>query len=287
MLILSLLCLACAVTFPVSEDEVRKELDAAVKTFDSAREQQSKAVHEWFDGQIAKARQKRTGSAVAVEKLQGERSGFEKSGRLPRRLPFAIRTQLSRASEELVRAYKNAADRYSKLENDEQATAVLTELATFEKSTQFEQEYLSTLKIERKNVVEGMFSTRGMVLSPATKDVELSMDGDGLKNSIFLHPPPKGTASVTYRLGKSWERVQGRVYIPRVGDETMKIGSKVTFQILGNGEVLWTSDGIQEVDVIQDFDLDVMEVELLEIRTSAERSNAFARAVWIEPTLHR
>jgi hypothetical protein len=106
-------------------------------------------------------------------------------------------------------------------------------------------------------------------------------------NGIFLHPPVGGSyARVSYKLDKRYRAFQTAVAIadnPHQGSDV-----PVTFIVVGDEKVLWTSKPLQRCGTTQDCTVNVVGVDRLELRTvCSSPRNEWAWAAWIEPRLLR
>ncbi len=111
---------------------------------------------------------------------------------------------------------------------------------------------------------------------------KIKVDGSPSPNGLGMHPPGRGGASVTYRLGRGAYYFQGGVAI---NDTSAGAGSPITFQVFGDGRQLWTSTPMQAPRKKQDFAISIAGVDALELRVLCVDDASGAYAVWIEPIL--
>lgn len=114
------------------------------------------------------------------------------------------------------------------------------------------------------------------VPTPITVDKQASPKGLG------THPPNNGFFSVKYKLDKGFHYFESSAAI---ADSSAGSRTPLTFQVLGDGKVLWSSPSIQHPHVKQDCKVNVVGVKVLELKVVCEGSNFGAHAVWIEPQL--
>ena len=95
-----------------------------------------------------------------------------------------------------------------------------------------------------------------------------------------MHPPAKGTAFVKYRLDKTF-----RIFEATVALDDSSPGSitPIVFQVVGDGQVLWTSKPVQKAGLKQDCKVSVSGVTILELRVNCSDRLEGAYAVWLDP----
>jgi hypothetical protein len=86
-----------------------------------------------------------------------------------------------------------------------------------------------------------------------------------------------------YALGKLGKSLHGGVALDDGKSPPWSI-KKTTFVILGDGKVLWRSQGFSDQGIIEAFAVDVRGVAILELRVYTDYDGANAsRAVWLDP----
>ncbi len=108
------------------------------------------------------------------------------------------------------------------------------------------------------------------------------INGIASPNGLLTHPDKSNPARVAYNLGGKFTRFTGAV---GVNDSGLSIQSQLTFAIVGDDRVLWTSRPTKTVKKVQPFDVDVANVQRLELVTLCHGVPDAAHAVWVEPKL--
>jgi NPCBM/NEW2 domain len=111
---------------------------------------------------------------------------------------------------------------------------------------------------------------------------EVQFDGKTYNHAISAHPSANGMSWVVYEVNRSNLVFKGKVAL---GDAGEKPESPVSFAILGDGKPLWRSRPLDRKGVAQDFDVPLLGVVRLEIRTICQGGNSWAVGVWLDPRL--
>ncbi|MCC9642869.1 NPCBM/NEW2 domain-containing protein [Rhodopirellula sp. JC740] len=113
--------------------------------------------------------------------------------------------------------------------------------------------------------------------SVPAKERLLSLGGDYFARGIYAHAPAKHV----YELDRQWKRLKGQCGVQ--GDRF----GQVDFQILGDGQPLWTAKRVTAGHG-KTFDVDVSMVKVLTLKVT-DGGNGLGGdwGVWIEPTLTR
>jgi hypothetical protein len=116
-------------------------------------------------------------------------------------------------------------------------------------------------------------------------------NGKESPNGLSMCPDSDTYARVKYRLGKTAKTFLTSVALndsaggagrpPGEG----RIPTPLTFQVLGDGKVLWKSKPVDIARNVQECRVDVSGVEVLELRIVCPGSGVNAQAVWLEPRL--
>ena len=116
--------------------------------------------------------------------------------------------------------------------------------------------------------------------STAIPPQTISFKGIKSPNGLGMHPPVNGTASVKYKLDKAF-----RVFetASALNDTTPGSQTPLSFEVVGDGRVLWTSGQINMPRTKQDCKANVSGVSTLELRVTCPGGFAGAHAVWLEP----
>lgn len=132
--------------------------------------------------------------------------------------------------------------------------------------------YLTELTPVRKNV-------GGDVLARAA-----TIQGTRKHHSIWTRTNlPNPPASAEYVLDQKYSYLSGSVGIDDSG-QADRTRVSTSFQIIGDGQVLWSSESLREPGKSQRFEVDVSQVNSLKILTDSDQ-NPSHYAVWIDPYL--
>lgn len=102
-------------------------------------------------------------------------------------------------------------------------------------------------------------------------------------HALYAHPPDKSSSShIAYQLDKQFSLLRGEVGIQT---DAPPPASPLTFRIVADGKLLWTSRPIQVVDVSQPFRVNVAGVKKLELFVDCPGWHWNAWAVWLDPVL--
>jgi hypothetical protein len=98
-----------------------------------------------------------------------------------------------------------------------------------------------------------------------------------------MHPPVNDFTRVCYALAKRCKSFRGSVALDD-GDHPPWRIQRTTFVAIGDGKVLWRSEGHSEKGVLEPFNVDVTGIAVLELRTYTDYDGANgSRAVWLDP----
>jgi len=115
-------------------------------------------------------------------------------------------------------------------------------------------------------------------------NVKLKLEGKESPHGIFLHPPARSSSEVTYRI--DGKKFLGAAVVFRPSDIARQaLPSPVTFEVSGDGRMLWRSETLTEYERIQNFEIDVRNIKLLELRVYCSGSNYACWAAWLEPRI--
>jgi hypothetical protein len=127
------------------------------------------------------------------------------------------------------------------------------------------------------------FAKQGRVGDPRNPAAEIRVNGDSYPHGLGMHPPNTDFIRVCYALGKRGSILRGSVALDDGDDPPWSI--KTTFfVVIGDGKVLWRSQGIKDRGVVEPFKVDVRGVAVLELRVYTDYAGANgSRAVWLDP----
>jgi hypothetical protein len=118
----------------------------------------------------------------------------------------------------------------------------------------------------------------------ASKTAPVAVNGIRFQKGLWTHPLDRGSASVKYRLADlgATAFVTG-VAINDTAHPT--IATPLTFQVLGDGQTLWTSAPTRDKGQMQECQISVKGVRVLELRVNCPGWYDSAHAVWLDPYL--
>jgi eukaryotic-like serine/threonine-protein kinase len=131
------------------------------------------------------------------------------------------------------------------------------------------------------------FAKEGRVGDPRAPDSMIRVNGTTYPKGLGMHPPNTDYIRVCYALGKRAKSLHGSVALDDGDDPPWGIKT-TTFVVIGDGKVLWRSQGIKDRGVIEPFKVDVRGVAVLELRVYTDYNGANgSRAVWLDPYVLR
>ncbi len=166
-------------------------------------------------------------------------------------------------------------------------------------------QYLSDMQELAVKVAEGRFAKKGdlgynagnpygpriLVNGKDPLGGRILVKGKESPHGLSMHPSSDSYASAKYELGETAQTFIASVALndsaggpgrpPGVG----KIPTPLTFQVLGDGKVLWKSKPVDSARNVQECKVDVTGIEVLELRVDCPGSYINAQAVWLEPRL--
>jgi hypothetical protein len=261
---------------------LKKKLDDARKEYTDAAEALKAAVGNLLDKREEAARAK--GDKKAVDRVAAERDAFKTRGEPP---PGVARGPLVAARHKLAVTYADVVKDYTRLKQDDLAGAAEKERVAFlvgSAALAGKKSYLSSLKHFNLKTTRGWFSNTGT--APVANNRPLKLNGEPVPHTIFLHPPTKGTAQVSYNLAGKWAVLKAAVAVPRIEMEnTPNAVSELTFEVLGDDRSLWKSKPTSKVGDVQECEVKVERVKTLTLRVHCPGNDGWGRAVWYEPVL--
>jgi len=117
----------------------------------------------------------------------------------------------------------------------------------------------------------------------------IRVNGQESPNGLSMHPNRNTYARVKYKLGKTAHTFIASAALndsagaPGQGPGDGRIPTPLTFEVLGDGKVLWQSKAVDIAGMAQECKVDVSSVNILELRIHCPGSHINAQAVWVEP----
>lgn len=138
--------------------------------------------------------------------------------------------------------------------------------------------YLSDMKEFDVQMGPWKFGKNGVLGDP--KDTSIAVGEKKFAKGLGMHPTTVRPVRVRYALGKHAAKF---VAAMALNEYPTPCPGKVTFEVLGDNKVLWTSKPIQARGDIQECKIDVSKVSILELRVTVTGTEWNAHAVWLEP----
>jgi len=142
--------------------------------------------------------------------------------------------------------------------------------------------FLSEQKYLYEQHLGTFFATNGTVLGR-----KIVVAGEESPHGIFLHPRNGDSSEIAYKLDHNWRTFQCGVAVPRLGDapeeKGLCLGGVLSFEVAGDGDVLWISNSVRDFDQPQWCEVNVEKVDVLRLRVYCPGNSWCGRAVWVEP----
>jgi hypothetical protein len=132
-----------------------------------------------------------------------------------------------------------------------------------------------------KGVFNNFFSTNGTLGGP------FEVAGKTFPKAITALPESYSASTVAYRLPVGAVRMRGRVgiFTPQHAKPKDQPAAPLTFQIVADGEVVWTSPPLQRRDDMAAFDVAIRNASRVELRTKCTGHNNNGWGAWLDPTI--
>ena len=112
--------------------------------------------------------------------------------------------------------------------------------------------------------------------------IPIAIAGVASPKGLGMAPPNRSYAAVKYRLDGKAILFKVRVALNDSVDRSL---APAVFEVLGDGKSLWKSNPISQSKKPQECMVNVVGVEVLELRVHAQGSHFNVHAVWAEPRL--
>ncbi|TWU12412.1 NPCBM/NEW2 domain protein [Symmachiella macrocystis] len=113
----------------------------------------------------------------------------------------------------------------------------------------------------------------------------IMVHGSHVENGIGMHPPGGGHSRARYNLGGKFGTLLGGAVLAAAAGSSGE--SPVTFSIIADNRLLWTSKPQQAAQQVEDFAIDIRDVEILELRTTCPGGANNCHACWVDPYVIR
>jgi hypothetical protein len=124
---------------------------------------------------------------------------------------------------------------------------------------------------------------------PRYANGRIRVDGKESPNGLSLCPDSNTFAGVKYRLNKlaltfiASAALNDTVGAPGSPPGVGKIPTALTFQVWGDGKLLWKSEPVDKAGFVQECSVSVAGVEVLDLRIQCPGECTNASGVWVEP----
>lgn len=113
----------------------------------------------------------------------------------------------------------------------------------------------------------------------------IMVNGRHAEHGIGMHPPGGGYSRARYNLGGKFGTLLGGAVLAAEPGSSGE--SPVTFSIIADNRLLWTTKPQQAAQQVQDFAIDIRDVEILELRTTCPGGANNCHACWVDPYVIR
>jgi Protein kinase domain/NPCBM/NEW2 domain len=127
---------------------------------------------------------------------------------------------------------------------------------------------------------QGRFGNPSYLSVPANHDIRV--EGRSATRGIGMHPNDgrEGYTSIAFKISRRGSKLITSVALDDVVNRAF---SPVTFEVFGDGQVLWQSPELTVARKVVPCEVDVGGVEILELRVSCTQSKHETQAVWVDP----
>jgi hypothetical protein len=132
----------------------------------------------------------------------------------------------------------------------------------------------------------GTFGKKGKLGYRCGYGDEVQVDGKKWPNALSTHPPNRGAARVSYRLGGGFKLFKTWCALSDP-DPPFHPECPAVFQVHGDGVLLWVSRPVNMNKQIEECRIGVEGVDTLELQVHVQGTHGSVRAVWLEPHILR
>jgi hypothetical protein len=143
--------------------------------------------------------------------------------------------------------------------------------------------YLDDLPEQELSVADNEFGKHGETGYTDVDQKEIRLRSTPAKHALSFHPPDGGTSKVSYLVDKKF-----RSFVAIVGlNDGSKPASPVTFEVRGDGRLLWLSHPIHGPGESQECNVTVSNAKVLQLLVHCTGKSDGCRTVWINPVLKK
>jgi hypothetical protein len=134
---------------------------------------------------------------------------------------------------------------------------------------------------EVKGVINNFLSKNG------TLGAAFTVSGKPYPKAVMALPDSNATSTVAYRLPAGVVRARGRVgvFTPKYAKPTDQPAAPIAFQLVADGEIVWSSPPLNKRDDTATFDVAIRNAAKLELLTTCTGHNNNAWAAWLDPVI--
>lgn len=141
--------------------------------------------------------------------------------------------------------------------------------------------FLSDMKEFDVKVAEGRFANKGFLGYSAAGSNRIKVSGKESPNGLSMCPNSNTYACAKFRIEKTAQTFLASVALNDTANPPPP--TPLTFEVHGDGKVLWKSKPVTVTRSVQECKVDVTGVEVLELRVDCPGSYVNAQAVWLDP----
>jgi len=143
--------------------------------------------------------------------------------------------------------------------------------------------YLDELPEQDASVGIGSLGKQGATGLPDGSPQTVSFRGVPVKHALVMSPPQKGMATASFTVDRRFHNLTAVVGVL----DKAHPKSPITFEVRGDGSILWISRPIRRADDSQECNIAVGNYKVLQLEVHCADDNTEAWAVWINPILKR
>lgn len=259
--------------------DTTEKLEAARDRYLDEQRKISEAVELVFEAREKAARKK--GDKEEVDQINEDRGLFQREGKLPKFAPERLISRVDTSRRIMEGAYVSAIKEFTRDGKDKLATQTEEELKVFFRQSPISA-FLFDLKPTKIEVNSGRFVCESV-----------SVGGKDFERSLLLHPFASFTrgkylrypTTVHFQLDRQWAVFLAGVAVAKPEIADGKMGSEVTFELIGDGKVLWESKKHSQFEQTEPVKVDVSKVEVLALRVTSQGHSGNCRGYWLNPAL--
>jgi hypothetical protein len=146
-----------------------------------------------------------------------------------------------------------------------------------------EVSFLSDMQEQNVRVGWGTFGKQGKLGYFVHNNDLVKVDAKHFEHAISMHPPNFGHSTVQYRLKRAYKLFRADAALGDVEQPHFRAESTARFHVLGDGQLLWLSDPLQQNGSKQHCRVSVEDVDVLELQIHCPGTHGHVRGVWLDP----